>query len=323
MLVKCRPFFKRTHISILFCSGYGGASSGAPRSYGGGRDSRGGSGGGDRRGGYGGGGGSYGGGGSRGGYNNPPPIAPPAGIPIEVRKEFLRDVSNGVNRSSEEVAEYFREHEITVKGRDCPKPILEFTDCTWPSRISDGFRSAGYTAPTPIQAVGWPIALAGRDMVGIAQTGSGKTLGYSLPAYLHVDGQPGNRRGKSLVTALLRNQLTMCFSYLRLDYGPMSLVLAPTRELAQQIQECVREFKVIQSVCVFGGASKGPQIREIQRNRPLMVIATPGRLIDFLESGIISLANISYLVLDEADRMLGMLNISSLSQCCFKILYLF
>lgn len=178
-------------------SGFG-ASSGAPRSYGGGgsRDSRGGSGGGDRRGGYGGGGGSYGGGGSRGGYNNPPPLCPPG--PIEVRREFLRDVSNGVNRSTEEVTEYFKTHEITIKGRDCPKPILQFSDCAWPSRINEGFRVAGYTEPTPIQAVGWPIALAGRDMVGIAQTGSGKTLGYTLPGYLHVDGQPGDRRGKCL-----------------------------------------------------------------------------------------------------------------------------
>lgn len=91
------------------------------------------------------------------------------------------------------------------------------------------------------------------------------------------------------------------------DYGPMVLVLAPTRELAQQIQEVVEQFRSrFSSVCVFGGASKGPQIRDITRNRPMIIIATPGRLNDFLESNIISLSNISYLVLDEADRMLDM-----------------
>lgn len=87
----------------------------------------------------------------------------------------------------------------------------------------------------------------------------------------------------------------------------MVLVLAPTRELAQQIQEVVQKFRPrFSSVCVFGGASKGPQIRDITRNRPMIIIATPGRLNDFLESNILSLSNISYLVLDEADRMLDM-----------------
>lgn len=86
----------------------------------------------------------------------------------------------------------------------------------------------------------------------------------------------------------------------------MCLVLAPTRELAQQIHAVVCNFTYNRSVCVFGGASKGPQIRDIRNKNPTIVIACPGRLIDFIESGIIHLANISYLVLDEADRMLDM-----------------
>lgn len=86
----------------------------------------------------------------------------------------------------------------------------------------------------------------------------------------------------------------------------MCLVLAPTRELAQQINGVVNDFCYNRSVCVFGGAAKGPQIRDINNKRPTVVIACPGRLIDFIESGIIHLANISYLVLDEADRMLDM-----------------
>jgi UPI00016E021A related cluster len=87
----------------------------------------------------------------------------------------------------------------------------------------------------------------------------------------------------------------------------MALVLAPTRELAQQIQEVVCQFNSrFSAVCLVGGASKGPQIKDINRKRPMLVIATPGRLNDFLESGIITLSNVSYLVLDEADRMLDM-----------------
>ena len=87
----------------------------------------------------------------------------------------------------------------------------------------------------------------------------------------------------------------------------MALVLAPTRELAQQIQEVVCQFNSrFSAVCLVGGASKGPQIKDINRKKPMIIIATPGRLNDFLESGIVTLANISYLVLDEADRMLDM-----------------
>jgi superfamily II DNA/RNA helicase len=171
-----------------------------------------------------------------------------------------------------------------MRGKDVPKPCLAFDDVEWPSKIFAGIKRQGYTKPTPIQAAGWPIALSGRDMVGIAQTGSGKTMAYTLPAFVHIDGQDRERR----------------------NWGPMVLIMAPTRELAQQIQEVIDAFSVHSSVCIFGGASKGPQIGAIQRNKPMIVVATPGRLNDFIESGIISMSNISFLVLDEADRMLDM-----------------
>ena len=204
--------------------------------------------------------------------------------PIDVRREFLRSLETSTIRSAAEIEDFYRSAEITVRGRDIPKPVLDFNDLNWPDRVLDGFRRQGYTKPTPIQSVGWPIALAGRDLVGIAQTGSGKTLGFCLPAYIHINNQPSGRR----------------------EYGPMALVLSPTRELAQQTQECIKEFNAIKSVCVFGGSSKGSQIRDIQTLKPTMIVATPGRLIDLVESNIISLANVSYLVLDEADRMLDM-----------------
>ncbi|XP_015781161.1 ATP-dependent RNA helicase dbp2 [Tetranychus urticae] len=224
-------------------------------------------------------------GGGGGGYhrNNTPTPKPPANL--TVKSDFYTGVNVRSDYSEQDITVFREKEGITIRGSNVPPPIMEFTDYPWPKSISAGFSRQGYDKPTPIQAQGWPIALAGRDMVGIAQTGSGKTMSYIIPAFIHIDSQLNERR----------------------DYGPMALVLAPTRELAQQIQEVVNHFQTrFGNVCVFGGASKGPQIKEITRNRPMLVIATPGRLNDFIESGIISLANISYLVLDEADRMLDM-----------------
>lgn len=178
--------------------------------------------------------------------------------------------------------DYLKANSITIKGTNVPKPVLEMSEVSWPSRITDGLMRQKFLKPTCIQAQGWPVALAGRDMVGIAQTGSGKTIAYLLPAFLHIDQQA------------------------KRNMGPVALVLAPTRELAQQIQAVAQEFDYHRSVCLFGGAPKGPQIRDCRRMNPSIIIATPGRLIDLMETGVITLTNISYLVLDEADRMLDM-----------------
>ncbi|ONM35290.1 DEAD box RNA helicase1 [Zea mays] len=145
---------------------------------------------------------------------------------------------------------------------------------------------SGFVEPTPIQSQGWPMALKGRDLIGIAQTGSGKTLSYLLPGLVHVGAQPRLEQGD----------------------GPIVLILAPTRELAVQIQEESTKFgsySRTRSTCVYGGAPKGPQIRDLRRGVEI-VIATPGRLIDMLEAGHTNLRRVTYLVLDEADRMLDM-----------------
>ncbi|KAL0118181.1 hypothetical protein PUN28_009090 [Cardiocondyla obscurior] len=150
----------------------------------------------------------------------------------------------------------------------------------------EGINREGYSQPTPIQAQGWPIALSGRDLVAIAQTGSGKTLGYILPAIVHITHQPLINSGD----------------------GPIVLILAPTRELAQQIQEVANSFgetAAVRNTCIFGGAPKGPQAHDLERGIEIC-IATPGRLIDFLEKGTTNLCRCTYLVLDEADRMLDM-----------------
>jgi len=164
--------------------------------------------------------------------------------------------------------------------------VSEFSHIGLPDDLLRTVTSAGFAGPSPIQSIGWPAALSGRDMVAVAQTGSGKTLGYLLPALVHMQAQPP----------------------LRVRDGPMALVLAPTRELAMQIQAEVVKFTKgsnIRSTQVFGGVPKHSQAADLRRGSEI-VIATPGRLLDFLDNGQTDLSRVTYLVLDEADRMLDM-----------------
>ena len=143
-----------------------------------------------------------------------------------------------------------------------------------------------YPSPTPIQSACWPCILQGRDVIGLAKTGSGKTLGYLLPSIVHMNAQPLPASGE----------------------GPIVLILAPTRELAEQIQQEFKKFGdplQITSAALYGGVARSEQIRELARLTQF-VVATPGRLIDFVLSRKIHLGRVTYLVLDEADKMLEM-----------------
>ncbi|KAK4845149.1 hypothetical protein QYF36_001571 [Acer negundo] len=180
---------------------------------------------------------------------------------------------------------YRRRHEITVIGDGVPQPFISFEASGFPSELLREVYSAGFSSPTPIQAQSWPIALQSRDIVAVAKTGSGKTLGYLIPGFLHLK--------------RCRNDPKM---------GPTVLVLSPTRELATQIQDEAVKFgksSRLACTCLYGGAPKGPQLKDIDRGVDI-VVATPGRLNDILEMRRISLNQVSYLVLDEADRMLDM-----------------
>jgi ATP-dependent RNA helicase DDX5/DBP2 len=226
-----------------------------------------------------------------------------------LRKNFYKPSASVIARSRAEIAEFHRKHEITVRGQEAPESIFEFNEVGFPSYVTTELARQGFKQPTVIQSQSWPIAMSGRDMVGIAQTGSGnniesceilrvsyclnlflgKTLAYILPALVHITYQDKLARGD----------------------GPIALVLAPTRELAQQIQAVATEFGKrigIRNTCVFGGAPKRPQQNDLQRGSEI-VIATPGRLIDFLSSDVTNLKRCSYLVLDEADRKLFLVNI--------------
>lgn len=158
-------------------------------------------------------------------------------------KDFYVPHPSVMARSVDEV-QLFRENmQVTVMGNTVPHPTQTFDEGNFPEFVINEINKQGFPSPTAIQAQGWPIALSGRDMVGIAQTGSGKTLAYMLPAIVHIAHQKPLQRGD----------------------GPIVLVLAPTRELAQQIQTVVRDFGThskpnIRYTCIFGGALKGPQV---------------------------------------------------------------
>ncbi|XP_031834066.1 uncharacterized protein LOC116427636 isoform X1 [Nomia melanderi] len=206
-------------------------------------------------------------------------------LPVITKNLYIPHI-NVLKRTTDDVAKYHIGKEITVKGNNTPSPIQAFEESNFPEYVMEEIRKQGFAEPTAIQAQGWPIALSGRDLVGIAQTGSGKTLAYILPATVHINSQPRLNRGD----------------------GPIVLILAPTRELAQQIQTVARDFgssSCIRNTCIFGGSPKGPQARDLERGVEIC-IATPGRLIDFLEKGTTNLRRCTYLVLDEADRMLDM-----------------
>jgi ATP-dependent RNA helicase DDX5/DBP2 len=201
-------------------------------------------------------------------------------------KNFYQEHPDVRARPEAEVEAYRGHHEIKTQGSSIPRPIQAFEEASFPSYILKEVKALGFDAPTPIQAQGWPMALSGRDVVGIASTGSGKTLAFVLPAIVHINAQPLLKPGD----------------------GPIVLVLAPTRELAVQIQAECNKFgssSRIKNTCLYGGAPKGPQIRDLQKGIEVC-IATPGRLIDMLESGHLNLRRVTYLVMDEADRMLDM-----------------
>ncbi|KAI8986580.1 P-loop containing nucleoside triphosphate hydrolase protein [Pilobolus umbonatus] len=201
-------------------------------------------------------------------------------------KNFYVEHADVARRSQEEVDAMRKAANMVVTGRDVPKPLKTFEEANFPSYVMDELEKLGFSSPTPIQCQGWPMALSGRDVVGVAETGSGKTLAYTLPAILHINAQPLLQPGD----------------------GPIVLILAPTRELAVQIrEECVKfgQTSRIKNTCLYGGTPRGPQIRDLSRGVEIC-IATPGRLIDMLETGKTNLRRVTYLVLDEADRMLDM-----------------
>lgn len=169
-----------------------------------------------------------------------------------------------------------------IETSDSAEKTLKFSDLGLSPEVLEGVKNAGYETPSPIQAKAIPIFLSGKNLLGTAQTGTGKTAAFTLPLLSHLQFKKGE-------TSML--------------------VLSPTRELAVQVAEAVQHFAVampqVHVVPVYGGQDIGIQFRALKRT-PQIVVATPGRLIDHLKRGTISLENVQAVVLDEADEMLDM-----------------
>jgi ATP-dependent RNA helicase DBP3 len=184
-----------------------------------------------------------------------------------------------------EVQQLLEERRTAVDGSSL-RPVMSFEQTGLGADMLHSTRE--FVQPSPIQSQVWPIILSGHDLIGIAATGSGKTLGFGIPMLAHIKAQ----RDNGVVTGK----------------GPIALVMAPTRELALQIAAVLEDAGSkcgIGSVCVYGGVPKGPQVSAL-RSGVDIVVGTPGRLEDLMQEGACKLQNVTYLVLDEADRMLDL-----------------
>ena len=161
-----------------------------------------------------------------------------------------------------------------------------FEDLNLKAPFLKALNEEGYTSPTPIQKETIPLVLQGQDLMGMAQTGTGKTAAFTLPILQKLNANQSTEKARD----------------------PRALILAPTRELAIQINESIRKYGqyiAIKHTVVFGGVKQGPQVKSLTRGMDV-IVATPGRLLDLINQGVCSLNKIQFFVLDEADRMLDM-----------------
>ncbi|KAI4695732.1 pre-mRNA processing RNA-helicase [Alternaria sp. BMP 2799] len=207
------------------------------------------------------------------------------------RKDFYTEPSEVAQMTPEEVADLRHELDgIKVKPDDVPRPVTKWAQMGLLQATMDVFTKIGYERPTGIQSQGVPAILSGRDLIGVAKTGSGKTLAFGIPMIRHVlDQRP-----------------------LKPTDGPIGLILAPTRELALQIVNELKPFLAASGVtikCAYGGQPISEQIAMIKRGGIHILCATPGRMIDLTnvnQGRVLSFRRITYVVLDEADRMFDM-----------------
>lgn len=206
------------------------------------------------------------------------------------RKNFYVEVPELAKLTGEEVDKYRSDLEgIQVKGKGCPKPIKTWAHCGVSKKELDVLKKLAFDKPTPIQCQAIPAIMSGRDLIGIAKTGSGKTLAFILPMFRHILDQPPIEDGD----------------------GPIAIIMTPTRELCMQIGKDIRKFSKpinLRAVCVYGGTGISEQIAELKRGAEI-IVCTPGRMIDMLAANsgrVTNLKRVTYIVLDEADRMFDM-----------------
>ncbi|KFY81923.1 hypothetical protein V500_10967 [Pseudogymnoascus sp. VKM F-4518 (FW-2643)] len=178
---------------------------------------------------------------------------------------------------------------IKVSGKNVPIPVQKWSQCGLNIQSLDVIKRLGYERPTAIQMQALPAIMSGRDVIGVAKTGSGKTMAFMLPMFRHIRDQPP----------------------LEGSDGPIGLIMTPTRELATQIHKEAKPFLKsmnLRAVCAYGGAPIKDQIAELKRGAEI-IVCTPGRMIDLLAANsgrVTNLRRVTYVVLDEADRMFDM-----------------
>lgn len=218
-------------------------------------------------------------------------VEAPAPVAETPSKKRGRDNSNGNTLEHKRpktavdpalVRKFREENNISVSG-DIPYwPIFDFAEAGFSADILN--LTSSFTKPTPIQSQCWPILLANRDTIGIAETGSGKTLSFGLPGLQHIKKNLKSRK-------------------------PCMLVVAPTRELAQQnhdvLSNATKFLPGLKTICIYGGVPSQPQIQSLREGVQL-VVGCPGRILDLANQGHCDLSGVDFIVLDEADRMLDM-----------------
>jgi ATP-dependent RNA helicase DDX46/PRP5 len=206
------------------------------------------------------------------------------------RKKFYHEPSDLAALSEEEAVSLRLELDgIKIRGVDVPRPVQKWSQCGLGVQTLDVIDRLGYTAPTSIQSQAIPAIMSGRDVIGVAKTGSGKTVAFLIPMFRHIKDQRP-----------LENM-----------EGPVSLIMTPTRELATQIHKDCKPFLKalnLRAVCAYGGAPIKDQIADLKRGAEI-IVCTPGRMIDLLAANggrVTNLRRVTYVVLDEADRMFDM-----------------
>lgn len=210
---------------------------------------------------------------------------------VPVQKEFLHEHPLTAARSQEECNLIRLRHSINIVhdgGEEVPKPMENFEEAPFPDWLCESLRQRGFTQPTAIQLQAWPVALHGHDLVGIAETGSGKTMAYIPPMLVHILAQPELRPGE----------------------GPVALVIAPTRELCIQVCQETEFFTNngpaemnLHCYALTGGSDSEEQATALLGKYDVLA-CTPGRLLDFLQKKKTNLRRATFVVLDEADELL-------------------
>ena len=207
-----------------------------------------------------------------------------------IRKNFWVEPVELTNLSEADLADLRLELDgIKVNGKDVPKPVQKWAQCGLTRQTLDVIDKLGFDKPTSIQMQAVPALMSGRDVIGVAKTGSGKTMAFLLPMFRHIKDQSPLKDGD----------------------GAIGLIMTPTRELAVQIHRDCKPFLKsmgLRAVCAYGGAPIRDQIAELKRGAEI-IVCTPGRMIDLLAANqgrVTNLRRVSYVVLDEADRMFDM-----------------